>query len=121
MNNIIYYLKYLSIFAITELGIIFITSALNLIGVNSGISQIIIFGSNITLFFILNFRNAKNKQKKGYIEGILMGLILILFMFIIKLILIGKSINTVTLLYYFILLLVSILGGILGGHKKSND
>ncbi len=119
MNKLFNYLKFLSIFLILELMITFLVSLLNLIGVNSGITTIILFIFNIILFFILNFINAKNIKKKGYLEGIILGLIFIFLMFLIKIIFFNSSFNISTLIYYIILLLVSILGGMFGVNKKS--
>ena len=53
MNKLINYLKFVSIFLIIELMITFIISLLNLLGVNSGITTIIMFICNLLLFFIL--------------------------------------------------------------------
>ena len=58
MNKLINYLKFISIFLILELMFTFITSLLNLIGLNSGITTIILFILNLLLFFILSFVNA---------------------------------------------------------------
>ena len=52
MSRLFNYLKFIAIFLIVELMITFITSLLNLIGLNSGITTIIMFILNIILFFI---------------------------------------------------------------------
>ena len=58
---------------------------------------------------------AKNKAK-GYIEGIKYGLIWVILFVIICLI--CKVFDWTSIIYYFILLFISILGSILGINKK---
>ena len=114
------YLKYTSIFLILELMITFIISLLNLLGVNSGITTIILLISNVILFFILNFINAKNMKKKGFLEGIVLGLIFIILMILIKVILFDNAFKISTIIYYLILFITSIFGGMFGVNKKSD-
>ena len=104
---------------IIELMAVFIMSLLNLLGLNNGITAIILFIFNIILFFILNYINAHKAKKRGLIEGIILGFILIVIIFIIKLLLFNNSINIATFLYYLILLVASLLGGMFGVNKKS--
>lgn len=119
MNKLINYLRFISIFMIIELMITFIVSLLNLFGINSGITAIIMLICNILLFFVLSFFNAFKLKKKGFLEGIILGIIFIGLMFIIKLILFNNSLGISTLIYYLILLITSILGGMFGVNKKS--
>ena len=118
MNKLINYAKFIGIFLIIELMITFISSLLNLIGLNSGITTIILLISNLIIFFILSYHNAYKLQKKGYLEGLILGLIVIFFMFIIKLILFENNVYISTIIYYIILLLSSLLGGMMGVNKK---
>jgi len=120
MNKLIHYLKFVSIFLIIELMLTFIMSLLNLIGVNSGITTIIMLVLNIILFFVLSYNNACKLKKKGFLEGIILGSIFISLMFIIKIILFKASISISTLIYYLILFTTSILGGMFGVNKKSD-
>lgn len=120
MRKLINYLKFVSIFLIIELMITFIISLLNLIEINSGITTIIMFVCNLILFFILNFFNAFKLKKKGFLEGILLGLIFIFLMFLIKLILFDNNITISTAIYYLILFVTSIAGGMFGVNKKSD-
>lgn len=121
MNKIFNYLKFISVFLIIELMITFIISLLNLIGLNSGIGTIIILICNIILFFALNFFNAHKNKKNGYLEGILLGIIFILLMFLIKIILFENTFKISTLIYYLILFITSIFGGMFGVNKKSEE
>jgi len=121
MNKLINYLKFIGIFLIVELMITFIMSLLNLIGVNSGITTIIMLVCNLLLFFSLNYYNAFKLKKKGFLEGIILGLIFILVMIIIKLLLFNGSFRISTFIYYLILFITSILGGMFGVNKKSEE
>lgn len=119
MKRLLTYGKYISIFLIFELMITFIVSLLNLIGLNSGITSIILFISNILLFFILTFSNSYKRHKKGLLEGLLLGIIFLILMFLIKVIFFKSSLGVSTLIYYIILIIVSLLGGTMGVNKKS--
>jgi len=121
MIKLINYLKFISIFLILELMITFIMSLLNLIGVNSGITTITMFVCNLLLFFILNFLNAFKCKKKGFLEGIILGLIFIILMIIIKIILFSNNFSISNFIYFIILFITSILGGMFGVNKKSED
>ena len=121
LKKLINYLKFSAIFIIFELMITFLTSLLNLFGVNSGITTIILLISNIILFFILSFCNAFKMQKKGFLEGIILGLIFIGLMIIIKVILFSFSFKLSTLIYYSIIFISAVLGGMFGVNKKSAD
>ncbi len=120
MKKTINYLKYVSIFLILELMITFIISLLNLFGINSGITTIILLICNIILFFILNYLNATKIKKRGFLEGIILGTIFIFLMIIIKIILFRNSFNISTFIYYLILFITSIFGGMFGINKKSD-
>ncbi len=119
MNKLFNYLKFISVFLIIELMLTFITSLLNIIGLNSGITSIILLIANIIIFFVLNFINARKLKKKGLIEGLLLSIIFILFMLIIKIILFNNKLYISTLIYYIILLFTGILGSLIGVNKKS--
>lgn len=120
MNKLLNYLKFISIFLIIELMITFIMSLLNLIGINSGITTIIMLACNLILFFTLNYFNAFKSKKRGFLEGIILGLTFIFLMIIIKLILFNASFGISTFIYYLILFITSILGGMFGVNKKSD-
>ena len=119
LNKIINYLKFISIFLIVELLLTFLTSLLNLLGLNSGITTIILFITNIIIFFILSFANAHKWQKKGLIEGLIISLIFLALMFLIKIILFNGKFYISTLIYYLILLFTGIFGGLVGVNKRS--
>lgn len=87
-----------------------------------------IIGNNINIYlklttiiislFIGGFYIGKNSSNKGYIEGIKIGLIIILIEFLLNLSLIHK-IKFNIIIYYIITLSSTTLGSILGINKKS--
>lgn len=70
----------------------------------------------LTAIFISSYRLGKQSEKKGYMEGLKLGIIII-FIFLV-LILILDKITLKSLLYYFILLLTSILSSMIGINRK---
>lgn len=115
------YIKLTGIFLIVELLITFIISLLNLIGLNGGITSIILLILNVIIFFIFAFYNGKNSKEKGYLTGLVISLLFIFLMFTINSILNGLTMKTSTIIYYLILILVSIIGGTIGINKKIED
>lgn len=67
--------------------------------------------------FIGSFMIGKISNKKGYIEGLKYGGIWIFLLLIINLII--QNFNITSIVYYIILLLISIASGILGINNKS--
>lgn len=120
MKKVINYLKFTSIFLIIEFAITILMSLLNLLGISSEITSLIIFIFNIILIFILNFINAKSKEKNGYLEGIILGLTIITILILLKLLFFHKAFSISNIIYYLILLFVSIVGGMIGINKKNN-
>lgn len=120
LNKLINYLKFISIFLIIELLLTFITSLLNLLGLNSGITTIILLIANIIIFFILNFLNARQWQKKGLIEGLTLSFIFLIFMVLIKIILFDNKLYLSTIIYYLILLFTGLFGALVGVNKKKD-
>lgn len=115
------YIKFCTIFILIELLITFIFSFFNLIGLNSSISFIMLFISNLILFFIYGLINGKANEHKGFIEGIITSSILILILFIISLIFFIKSLSIYTIFYYLVLMISCVIGAIIGKNKKDNS
>lgn len=116
MKNLLKYLGYYTLFLIT---LVFITSLLNLIGVNSTITNLLIFIFNISLFFIFGLKNGKKASNKGYLAGLKVGGLFLLVLIIISLFTSKKIFSLSTFIYYLVLILASTLGGSLGINKKS--
>lgn len=116
MKNLLKYLGYYTLFLIT---LVFITSLLNLIGVNSTITNLLIFIFNISLFFIFGLKNGKKASNKGYLAGLKIGGLFLLILIIISLFTSKNIFSLSTFIYYLVLILASTLGGSLGINKKS--
>lgn len=115
MKSLLKYLGYYTIFLIL---LLFITSILNLVGVNSTITNLLIFLFNISLFFIFGFKNGKIATKKGYFSGLKVGGLFLLLLIIINLFTNKNIFRISTLIYYLVLVLASVSGGMLGINKK---
>lgn len=72
---------------------------------------------NILLFSFSGYKIAALEQRKGYLNGFLISLIIIM-LFLIPSIFISK-LNFTTLVYYLSLITSSIVGGIIGVTKKA--
>ncbi|CDE50239.1 tIGR04097 family integral membrane protein [Firmicutes bacterium CAG:460] len=115
MKSLLKYLGYYTIFLIL---LLFITSILNLVGVNSTITNLLIFLFNISLFFIFGFKNGKIATNKGYFAGLKVGGLFLLLLIIINLFTNKNIFRISTLIYYLVLVLASVFGGMLGINKK---
>ena len=73
----------------------------------------------IISIFISSLMLGKKCKKKGYIEGLKFGCIIIVLIFAISLIF--KSFNIKLLIFYFILLLSSTLGSMIGITRKKDS
>ena len=113
-----YLLKTLGYYAIFIVLITFICSLLNLIGVNSTITNLMIFIFNMVVFFFLGFKNGKKVISKGYIAGIKMSLLFIMVLIIINLFTARNFFSITTIIYYIVLILAGITGSMMGINKK---
>ena len=77
--------------------------------------SIINYTVNLLLFFVLGFKISKMEHKRGYLNGFLVSVILVIVFSIISLIYSHFGISN--LVYYLSLILSSILGGIFGVTK----
>lgn len=118
---------------------------LKLIGKNIGIMLVIILSSTLLVtllnyfniisgsllsifkiiiifisFFTGGFLTGKKCTAKGWLEGLKLGVIFSIILFLINLIFI-KNIALKFLLYYLILVVCSILGSMIGISKKTNQ
>lgn len=60
-------------------------------------------------------------DKKGWLEGIKVGLEVIVILFIVSFLAFDKGMNIKTLIYYFILVASSTLGGMIGINRKKKE
>lgn len=118
MKNLLKYLGYYAIFLVL---LIFICSLLNLMGVNSTITNLIIFLFNIGAFFFFGIQNGKMATSKGYIAGLKVAGLFLLLLIVINLFTAQKFFQLSTLIYYIILVLVGTLGGMVGINNKKDS
>lgn len=71
------------------------------------------------LFFYLGFKNGKESKSKGYLAGLKMGAIFVGIMFLFNLLFI-RTFKLSLFIYYLLLLMSSVLGGMLGINRKKN-
>lgn len=69
--------------------------------------------------FAISFYNGRKASKKGYLEGLKLGGIIIAVFFIISLFS-GNIISLSKVIYYLLLLLVSVVASSLGINMKKN-
>ena len=85
--------------------------------------KVLFFIQYIMLFitlFIEGYYLGKNKDKNGYIEGLINGSIISISFIIINL-LTKRDFNIYKLLFYLLIIVVSMLSSILGINKKMKD
>ncbi len=109
---ILFFLLFLSIFSflltLGNIGNLFFTKG----------SDMIIFIGMIFVFFLIGFHFGKKAEKKGYLEGCKVGILLIVLLFLINLIFFRTLFSIERIIYYLILLLSSIFGSMIGINKK---
>ena len=96
----------------------FIITLLNYIGLISGLPlKIIKTTIPIISYIIAGFMIGKNSNKKGWLSGIDIGLIITTILIILNL-LFNNNITLYTMLYYISLIIISILSSIMGINRK---
>ena len=96
----------------------FIITLLNYIGLITGLPlKIIKIVIPIISYLIAGFIIGKNSDKKGWLSGIEISLIITAILFIINL-LFKNEFTLFTILYYIALILISIFGSIIGINRK---
>ncbi len=116
MNKIINYLKSFGLFCIILVVYLLIMSLLyyfELLSYNT--LSIINFIVSILLFFILGFRVSSLEGKRGYLNGFLIAVCVVILFMLISLII--SKLTLSSLVYYLSLILSSIIGGIIGVSK----
>ncbi len=75
----------------------------------------------ILSFFIGGISLGKKSNQKGWLEGIKLGLILIIMILIFNYLALDWSFNIKNILYYLILIFGSILGSMIGISRKKKE
>ncbi len=113
------YSKTIGIFTIIIILISFGFALLNLGGLmNFSTTNILFMILMVMIFLIIGYKYGKKADKKGYIEGLKIGICLILVLLFINLIFYNSNISLERVIYYFILILSSIMGSMIGINKK---
>lgn len=113
-------LKSIGFYALFLILIIFLCSLLNLIGVNSTITNLILFIFNVSLFLIYGFKNGIKSKEKGFLAGMKIASLLLLILICSNLAL-TRNFSISTIIYYIVLLLTGTFGGMLGISKKKEE
>jgi len=114
MDKFFQYMKYIALFMILIFFITCFISLINLTNINSKtISKIGVIISALSFFFI-SAKAASSFKEKGYILGIKLGFIFIMFLILINLFIFKSPLSIDRLIYYIILIASSILGGSFG-------
>lgn len=111
------YLKSMLYSIIFILGGLLIITVLNYFNILNG-SPLSIIRSIIPLIgiFIGSFRLGKASNKKGYIEGLKYSAIWIFIFLVFNIIL--SNFSVCSIIYYILLILISVIGSILGINRK---
>lgn len=118
MIKVLEYLKYLGIFFIIVFGIAIVTSLIHLTGFNSNFLNKLSIILTAISFFIVTCMSARKTKEKGFVLGLKLALLFILFLIIINLIAFKSPFNIDRIIYYLILLMSGILGGAFGKNLK---
>ncbi|MFI3260247.1 MAG: TIGR04086 family membrane protein [bacterium] len=121
MKKYNFFIKNFSLFLTLELFLIIIFSLCNLFGMNTSISSILIFIFNIILFIVFGYIHGKHSNKKGYVSGFLNGVFLSIIMILLNISFFKADFKINVLLYYFLLILSSTLGAMIGKAKKIDE
>ncbi len=113
------YSKTIIIFILSILLICLLFSLLNLGGLMSfNTTSILFIILMIIIFLIIGYKYGKLADKKGYIEGLKIGLSLILILLFINLIFYKSNFSIERIIYYLTLILSSILGSMIGINRQ---
>ena len=100
------------------LGGSFLISVLYYFLISSKVVQILSMIYLVLLFFIFGFRAGKKAEAKGFLAGIKVGTLFLVCLFLFHLIVNRFHFAWITILFYLVLLLASVLGATLGINTK---
>lgn len=115
-------INYLKNIGYVFLGIIISTviiTLLNYFGIlNGSLLNIILISIIIISLFIGGYLTGKKASRKGYLEGVKFGSIIILLVILLNLIIFKNKFNLISILFYLSLLISSVLGSMIGISRK---
>lgn len=86
--------------------------------ISSKVVQVLSMVYLVLLFFVFGFRSGKKTEAKGFLAGLKVGALFLALLFLLNLILNQFQMHWITLLFYVVLLLASVLGATLGINTK---
>lgn len=100
---------------------LFLTTINLIFPLNKKTNQIISFILIIIYSLIIGIKNGLKVKEKAYIEGLKIGLLNISTLYLLSIITLNFTITLKRLLYYLIIISISILGCIIGINKKDTN
>ncbi len=117
MNKYLKYLKSIGIFLLSVLIINLLITIIHYFDFfNLSTIKVLKLLSVIISSLICGFYIGRQSIKKGYLEGLKTGIIIIIIMLILTLIF--KNFHIKNIIYYFIIMISNIFGAIIGIQKK---
>lgn len=117
--------KLKSYFKVILIGLLFVMIFAFLLGVLQNfnlfygkVSEVFMFIYMAILFFIIGFLVGKKATHNGYLEGIKISLSLIFILIVINVLFYQTGFSLERTIYYFILILSSTMGSMIGINKK---
>lgn len=121
MKFIIKYAKLGGVFLAAVILLAFFFGLLNLIGLSYKITSILIIIAMVIVFLIFGIIAGINASKKGFIEGLKIGLLFLGLLVILNLILFKTPFSLSRIIYYIILVFSSVFGAMIGINRKKKD
>ncbi len=79
----------------------------------------LLFGIQLIVLLFISITLGKKATKRGFLEGLKLGGIILFFYFLLYVLGFNGNLSLKLVIYYFILLLTSILGSMIGINKKA--
>ncbi|MDD3821810.1 MAG: TIGR04086 family membrane protein [Bacilli bacterium] len=119
MTRLYQYLKTISYIIVTVLITTFLLTLFNYYDIlTNNIVSYLKFLLVIIIVFIGGIKIGKKAQKKGWLEGLKLGLILTFLIFLFSYLGLKTNINLKSFIYYLIIISTTTLGGMFGISKK---
>lgn len=119
------YIKYLKALLYTFISILTFNLILSIIYyfdiVSDNLFNILKIITTSISFIIGGIYIGSKSNKRGYLEGIITGLIIVFLFFLISYLAFDNGININKIIYYLVILSTSTIGAMIGINKKKND